>query len=56
VIPAQKGYLLLSVVAGEGEINGQHIRKGDHFLLPVGYGEAELQGDMEIIISAPAEA
>jgi mannose-6-phosphate isomerase class I len=56
VIPAQKGYLLLSVVAGEGEINGRHIRKGDHFLLPVGYGEAALQGDMEIIISAPAEA
>jgi mannose-6-phosphate isomerase class I len=55
VIPVQKSYLLLSVVAGEGEIDGQHIHKGDHFLLPVGYGDAALQGNVELIISAPAE-
>ena len=42
----------MSVVAGEGLINGQMIRKGGHFILPCGYGEVELQGQMEIIASA----
>ena len=50
--PQENPFLIMSVVAGEGLINGQMIRKGGHFILPCGYGEVELQGQMEIIASA----
>lgn len=45
-------FLIMSVIAGEGLIGGRRIRKGDHFILPCGYGEVELQGEMEIIASS----
>lgn len=54
VLEDQDTYLLVSVVEGEGLINGQMIEKGDHFILPYGYGRAAMQGEMELIISAPA--
>lgn len=47
----EEPFLIMSVVSGEGLINGQMIQKGDHFILPCGYGEVELQGQMEIIAS-----
>jgi mannobiose 2-epimerase len=53
VLPAQEEYLLFCVVDGAGELDGQKIHKGDHFLLPAGYGEATLTGEMELILSAP---
>lgn len=49
-------FLLASVVAGNGQLNGQPIKKGDHFILPCGFGEVELTGDMELIVSAAVEA
>lgn len=45
-------FLIMSVTAGEGLINGQMIQKGDHFILPCGYGEVELQGNMELIAAS----
>lgn len=45
-------FLIMSVVAGEGTIDGHKIKKGDHFILPAGYGKVELQGDMELIASS----
>ncbi len=48
-------FLLVSVIEGEGLINGQMIQKGDHFILPSGYGRTELQGNMELIISSVQE-
>ena len=45
-------FLIMSVVEGEGLINGQMIKKGDHFILPDGFGRVELQGDMTLIASA----
>lgn len=54
VLEDQDTYLLVSVVEGEGLINGQMLEKGDHFILPYGYGRAAIQGEMELIISAPA--
>lgn len=50
--PQEHPFLIMSVVAGDGLINGQMIQKGDHLILPCGYGEVELQGKMEIIASA----
>lgn len=45
-------FLIMSVISGEGLINGQPIRKGDHFILPCGYGRVELQGKMEIVAAS----
>ena len=44
----------MSVVEGDGLINGQLIKKGDHFILPSGFGKVELQGKMELIASTVA--
>lgn len=44
-------FLIMSVIEGDGLINGQMIRKGDHFILPDGYGEARMQGNMQLIVS-----
>lgn len=49
-------FLLCSVTKGDGLINGQFIRKGDHFILPHGFGPAKLQGDLEMIISVTGSA
>lgn len=45
-------FMIMSVLEGEGLIDGQMIRKGDHFILPNGYGKVHLQGNMQIIASA----
>lgn len=45
-------FLIMSVISGDGLINGQSIQKGDHFILPCGYGRVELQGTMEIIAAS----
>ena len=44
-------FLIMTVVEGDGLINGQMIKKGDHFILPAGFGTVELQGEMELIAS-----
>lgn len=44
-------FLIMSVIDGDGLINGQMIGKGDHFILPCGYGDVNLQGNMELIVS-----
>ena len=46
-----KPFILMSVVEGEGTLNGTHLKKGDHLILPDGYGKVELQGRMQIIAS-----
>lgn len=45
-------FLNMSVLDGEGDINGQKIKKGDHFILPAGFGEVKISGRIEIIASA----
>lgn len=44
-------FLNVSVLEGSGTINGQNLKKGDHFILPAGYGTVQLQGEMEWIAS-----
>lgn len=44
-------FLNVSVLEGSGMINGQDLKKGDHFILPAGYGTVQLQGEMEWIAS-----
>jgi len=48
-------YLLLSVVNGEGSLlhNGEEygLKKGTHLIVPVGFGEFEISGKCELIVS-----
>ena len=44
-------FLNISVISGEGTIDGNAIRKGDHLILPAGYGTYLLEGDLELIES-----
>lgn len=44
-------FQILSVIEGEGMIDGNSIGKGDHFILPDAYGDYRLEGDMNIILS-----
>lgn len=47
----QVPFLIASVLWGSGTVDGVPVRKGDHFLLPSGYGAAALEGEMELIVS-----
>lgn len=44
-------FLAASVLEGEGSVDGNKLRKGDHFILPFGYGKAEMAGNMSLILS-----
>lgn len=46
-------FMLMSVINGEGMLNEEKIRKGDHFILPYGYGEVSIRGNVQLIVSAP---
>ena len=54
--PQDYPFLIVSVIEGDGLINGQMISKGDHFILPNGYGTVALQGDMQLILSTVQQA
>lgn len=45
-------FLIMSVIEGEGMVNGQMIKKGDHFILPNGFGQVKLTGNMNLIASS----
>lgn len=45
-------FLIMSVIEGEGSVDGRRICKGDHFILPQSYGTAELRGRMTLIASS----
>ncbi|MCY9010812.1 mannose-6-phosphate isomerase, class I [Bacillus inaquosorum] len=51
----QKPFLLVSVIEGEGRmISGEYVntfKKGDHMLLPFGFGQFKLEGQAECIVS-----
>ena len=51
---AQDGkFFLASVTDGSGSINGEKLNKGEHFIIPYGYGAIKFEGEMELIISCP---
>lgn len=47
----QYPFLIVSVLAGEGAVGGRPVQKGNHLLLPDGFGRVELSGRMELILS-----
>ena len=44
-------FMNVSVIEGDGMIDGKKIKKGTHFILPYDYGIAEFTGKIELIIS-----
>lgn len=46
-------FLLGSVLEGDGIINGNPVGKGEHFILPNGFGRVECTGTMSLIVSTP---
>ena len=44
-------FLLVSVIDGEGTIDGNTIKKGSHFILPYEYGRFQMEGNVELIAS-----
>lgn len=51
VFNQQYPFLFMSILDGEGTINGQSVMKGNHFILPCGLGIVNLYGKMTIIAS-----
>jgi len=45
-------FLNMTVIEGDALLNGQRVKKGDHFILPSGYGNVSIQGKAEFIASA----
>lgn len=46
-----KSFLNVSIINGEGEIDGVAVKKGDHFILPAEYGTFSIEGNMKLIES-----
>ena len=44
-------FLICSVLEGDGIVASQPVKKGDHFILPSGFGNVEMQGSMRLIAS-----
>lgn len=55
IFTQDKPFFIMSVLEGDGIINSHPVKKGDHFILPCGYGEVKLQGKMQIIASTVPE-
>lgn len=46
-------FRLVSCIEGSGNADGLAIRKGDHFIIPSGYGKITFEGEMTLISSKP---
>ena len=44
-------FLNMTVTDGSGIINGQPVRKGDNLIIPNGFGEVKLQGELDAVLS-----
>ncbi|MGI6108132.1 MAG: type I phosphomannose isomerase catalytic subunit [Lachnospiraceae bacterium] len=49
-------FVNLSVLEGEGTIEGKPVKKGVHLIIPYHYGPVEMKGRMMMITSTPVEA
>lgn len=44
-------FRLVSIVEGEGQVNGEQVGKGDHFIVVAGHRPLKVEGTMEWIVS-----
>ncbi len=47
----KEAFLIVTVLQGAGRINGAEVKKGEHFILPAGFGEVIAEGEMELFMS-----
>lgn len=52
IIEQKYPFLVMSVLDGEGTIDGEILHKGDHLILPCDYGEAHVQGTLKLMMSS----
>lgn len=52
VIKNDKPFVNVSILSGSGTIDGIAVKKGDHFIIPAGYGDYTLEGEMFLITSS----
>ena len=50
-LSSPKTFYCASVIEGTGRTSDHELRKGDHFIVPAGYGTLRLEGDMQLIVS-----
>ncbi|MFR4992605.1 MAG: hypothetical protein ACLTC1_10135 [Turicibacter sp.] len=41
----------MSVLKGNGLINGRPIQKGDHFIIPSSVTQLKIEGDLELMMA-----
>ncbi len=46
-----RSFQCITCVDGQGELDGQSIRKGDSFFVPAGYHDYQMKGDVQIIMT-----
>ncbi len=51
--PEEEPFALVSILEGEGRINGTSIKKGQHFIIPSGFGKYTIEGGLELMKSRP---
>ena len=51
VLPGGAPFLIVDVLEGEGKADGHPVKKGDHFILPAGYGDCSVTGRLSLITS-----
>ncbi len=44
-------FVNVSILEGNGTVDGVAVKKGEHFIIPAGYGEMKMEGNMSIIYS-----
>ena len=49
-------FVNLSVLEGEGTIEGKPVKKGVHLIIPYQYGPVAMRGNMMMITSTPEKA
>lgn len=50
-----KDFYIVSVLEGGGAVSGTEVKKGDHFIIPVEFGQVILEGEMSLLLSAPGK-
>jgi len=47
----EEGFRIVTVLSGCGLVNGTMVKKGEHFILPAGYGKVVAEGEMTLFMS-----
>lgn len=48
-------FRIVSVLDGEGRVNGSAVKRGDHFIIPAGCGQVAAEGNMTLFMSQPGK-